>query len=694
MVVSPDTGQQGGFCPAFSLSLERAAVDARLGQYVPMLSGRTVGLLRFVSIIMKNRFTKSACAHAVALCLSASTLSSLYAQAQNSASQSTPTQLEDITVTATRTPTRSDALVSDVRSFDREEIEAAKGESLPEFLQRRANLQIAGNGGAGQITNVYMRGTNSNHTLVLVDGVRYGSVSDGAPGWANLPLSAIARIEVLKGPASSLYGSDALGGVVQIFTHQDRIGFYPSLSFTAGSKKTHEVKAGFNGGTSDVKYAFGISDKREGTHSTTTERSSNFQPDIDRFRQESVHGSLSWKVATDWRMGASFAQADGIVHYDDGKDSSGQYLDTRNSLTTESRQVFVEGKVLPIWKTKLSLGQSVDGYQEIESKYAAYGTSHFNTTQTQTTWQNDIAVPVLGNLIVGFEKSKQSLDASTDYTTKARNTDSVFAGLQGKHQRLNWQLNARRDKNSQFGSANTGSVGLGYQVTPSLRLRGSHGTSFVAPSFNNLYYPPSCFAGSCSVYNNPNLQPEKGKNSELGLEWVYGNHEVQAGVFQNRVSNLVTYLKQGSSSIPQNTAKASMKGWSLGYKGTVGDFSLRADYEHLTTKDESTGLELLRRAKAQWTLGVDYKRDKWSVGVDVLGAGSRADKYYDSKTFKSVDTRLDAYRTLGLNASYEITKDWSLAAKVTNLTDKSYETVYGYQQPGRAVSVTLRFQPK
>lgn len=575
-----------------------------------------------------------------------------------------------VVVTATRYQTRADELVSDVVVIDRNAIERAASGSIVDVLTREAGISISANGSLGKAANVNVRGTENRHVLLIIDGVRYESATLGAPVWDNIPLDLIERIEVLKGPGSALYGSSAVGGVIQIFTKRGEAGFKPYASATLGSRDFGRIGTGFSGGSNGLRYNLGVQMLRDGSLSSTNDKApfGNHNPDRDPFRQNALSGSLSWTIVPDWQLQVGGTAAYSVNHWDDGPG-----MDTRSRQISRTLRAELSGKVTPIWKTSLRVSESVDDAKAIEASWLP---SKYVTKNQQLAWQNEIRTG-LGTALLGLEQLRQDVDSSTTYNVTSRTIDSVFAGLHGQKDAHTWQANLRHDSNSQFGDHTTGFVGYGYALTSALRLRGSYGTSFVAPSFNQLYYPG---------FSNPLLQPEKGRNAELGLVWTQGAHQLAVTRFDNRVRGYIT-----NTTIPDNVPKARMEGWTLAYTGQIGATGLRATLDLVDPRNVRTGEVLPRRAREQLSVQADYTIGKLKLGGSVLAMGKRSDVTYDA-SFNQVAAKLGGFATADLFASYPLSRDWQLQARLANLADKRYETAYGYNQPGRTAFVTLRWQ--
>jgi len=577
------------------------------------------------------------------------------------------TSLSDTVVTATRLESRASAVLSDVTVIDRDAIENSTGRTVPELLARMAGVQMAANGGLGKNSSIFIRGTESRHVLLLVDGVRMGSATTGQASFDNIPLEQIERIEVLKGPASALYGSDAIGGVIQIFTRQGKEGLHPHASVTLGSERRRETTAGLSGGKGEVSYSLGAQTLREkGFSATNAAAGFFFNPDRDGFSQQSLNASLAWRFAPDWKADARLVYADARNRYDSGSGSA----DTRADLVSRLGAVGVEGRILPDWKSRLSYASSADDSTNVNGSI-----TRFDTTQEQWAWTNEVGTRA-GKVLAGLERLVQKVDSTTAYAVTRRSTDSAFVGLVGEAGPHGWQLNARHDDDSQFGGASTGLLGYGYRFTPQLRLHGAWGSSFKAPSFNSLYFPG---------FGNPNLQPERGRNAELGLSYTMGLHEFKAVRFDNRVRDLIAFV--GPTFQPVNIDRARIEGWTLGYDAQLGAWSLHAALDLLDARNAQNGRKLPRRADEQLTASLDYATGQWPLGGTLLAASERFDNTSNS-------VRLPGYATLDLHADRALSRDWTLQARLNNLADKQYETARGFNQPGRAAYLTLRYQPK
>ncbi|WP_137918961.1 TonB-dependent receptor [Hydrogenophaga sp. 2FB] len=612
---------------------------------------------------MKNRNLRAPLAAIPLAMLACFGTSVVHAQ---SASEAT---LKETVVTATRVETRTDEVLSDVVVIDAEVIEQSTARSLSEVLSRRAGLQMSANGGRGKQSGLFVRGTETRHVLLLIDGVRYGSSTAGSANWDNIPLSAIDRIEVLKGPASALYGSDAVGGVVQIFTKRGTKGFHPQASATVGSFGHHEVTAGLSGGNDSFTYNLSVGSLREDGFSSTSRRiGASHNPDKDGFDQDSLSASLRWAIAPGWTTDVNFTQADGTSQFDQGPGA----FNTRIESTTRVAGWGLERKWSADSRTQLRVSRSDD---QGDTYGSTVRPDVFNTAQTQITLQHDWNTAI-GNLLVGAESIKEAVSGTQAYAVRSRTTDAAFVGLTGQAGKHLWQANLRRDENSQFGGATTGFASYGFQITPNWRPHVAYGTSFKMPSFNTLYYVSPFFVG------NPSTQPERGKNREAGLTYSQGLHEVKLTRFDNRVRGFIT-----RQPVVANVPRARMEGWSLTYTGSAGAWSWYTNLELLDARNEMNQRKLQRRADEVLSASLDHKIGAWTWGTSVQLVSERFDDAANAR-------RLPGFGTVDLHARYALNKDWSLALRLNNVGDKFYETAYGYNQPGRAAFVTLNWAPR
>lgn len=578
------------------------------------------------------------------------------------------TSLETVVVTGTRSPSRLDASIAEVTVIERSQIEAATGRTLSELLSREPGIQFWSNGGPGTPTSLSLRGLEARHTLLLIDGVRYGSATVGAPSWENIPLDAIERIEIVRGPLSGLYGSDAVGGVVQVFTRKGAPGVAVDASATAGSNSALRGGAGLRFGAGAIDGALRVGHTRSDGFSATNPRVQfgAFNPDDDGFRQDSGNLRLGVALPAGWRTDVSALAADGRVQFDDGPGR-----DSRAELSTRVYALQAAGGLPGAIDTTLRVARSTDRY---DTRVAAFGVGVIETEQTQYAWENRRATPV-GTVVLVADRTEQAVSRpGTPFTVSDRSINGVALGLDGRAGRHGWQANLRHDRNSQFGAQDTGAVGYGFDLTPAWRVAGSYGQSFVMPSFNLLYFPG---------FSNPLLQPEEGKHSELSLRWRGARQQARLAWFDNRIRGFIA-----SGPTPTNIPRARIDGVTASFDAQYGALALRASVDVIDPRNDSgvnAGRQLPRRAGDALRIAADYALSAWQVGATFAAFSERFDDAANR-------LRIGGYGTLDLRTEYRLAPQWRLGVALNNVTDKAYETVYGYNQPGREVFVTLRYR--
>ncbi|MCS6810800.1 MAG: TonB-dependent receptor [Tepidimonas sp.] len=582
--------------------------------------------------------------------------------------------LEPVVVTATRTPVKAVDLVTDVIIIERDVLDQAGGATLTELLRQHAGVQMASNGGWGKSSSVFIRGTDARHVLLLIDGVRYGSATTGQPNWDNLPLEAIERIEVLRGPAAAVYGSDAVGGVVHIITRAAAQGpAQPRARLTLGSYGRREVAAGLDGGSADLRYALHVSAGREDGFSATNARApfGNFNPDRDGFEQQALQAQLQARLSPSLFLGINALVASGDNQFDSSLNGSAQF-DVRGLTTTRVWGVHLTQTWDQGGRTRVQLGRADD---LTRYRYRTANTV-FDTQRQQWTLQHDQPL-AWGSVTLGVDHVREEVDSTTAYDVRRRTIDGVFAGWQGRVGAHRWQAHVRRDDNSQFGTATTGTLGYGLDVAPGWTVLASAATTFKAPTFNQLYFPQ---------WGNPTTQPEKGRSREVALQWSQGPQQWRLAYFEQRIRGYIT-----TSPAVINLPKVAIDGWSLAGQTTLAGWRLGTTLELLDATNRTPGAnwgkKLPRRAEEQLTLSLQRSLAGWWLGGQVLLVGARFDDAANNQ-------RLAGFGTVGLSAEHAVTPEWTLRLRLDNLGDRRYETAYGYNQPGRAVYVTLNWQPK
>ena len=476
---------------------------------------------------------------------------------------------DTIVVTATRTPVRASEVVAEVTVIDRAALERASGRTLVELLSQKAGIQFASNGGLGKTASVFMRGLEARHTLLLVDGVRVGSATVGSPSLDNLPLEAVDHIEIVRGPMSSLYGNGAMGGVIQVFLRQGGQGLTANAKATAGSHGYGQLSTGGTFGDGRFDVAAQVQRTEVSGTSATNPRVpfGSYNPDDDGFRQTGGSLRLGWKPLADWRVELLALQSRGTTLLDDGPGG-----DARARLKNDVVSLSGSARVAEGWRTRLAVAESTDGYDTLTSASAFPSLGLTQSKIRHIGWENTLATP-LGTALVLLERQTEKVSRpGAPYSVSERDIDALALGLNGAAGPHSWNASLRNDDNSQFGNKTTGAAGYGYALTPAWRVLGSYGTSFVAPSFNQLYYPS---------FGNDKLRPETGKHAELGLRWSTGVDSLRLAHYQHRYKGFIT-----AGAAPSNV-DARITGTTLAYEGRWREVDLAASLDH-TPRTTST----------------------------------------------------------------------------------------------------------
>lgn len=589
-----------------------------------------------------------------------------------------------IVVTGAREALARDRLAGDVIVIDGERLRGSAADSLEDLLRREAGLQLSRSGPPGANAGLFIRGAGSGNTLVLIDGVRIGAATAGLPELEALSLGQIERIEVLRGPGSSLYGADAVGGVVQIFTRRGGGPLRLAGHVAAGGYGTREASAAASGGVGPIELSAGLAGERQTGVSALRpgDLFGNHNPDDDGYSRRSVQAQISWRPVDGQRLSLQVLDAVLKSRYDGSEylpptyaqDASGDFRSR-----TELRSVALrhEARWSDAWRTQLLVS---DQHSNLAS--GASATDRFRTDRrgidAQLSWQ-PLAAQTLTLALSHLVEEARSTSYAGDVE---RDNDALALAYAGRFGRLSLQAEWRHDDNSVYGSVDTGRVGAAWALGGGLRLRGLVGTTFRAPSFNDLVYPG---------YGVPTVGPERGRSAELGLEWRGERADAALTVYRNRVRDLIGYEPDRSVCPPgpaydygcaRNIGRARLQGATLAGGAQWGALSLRGTADFLDATDSATGARLTRRAAHQQTLAADWRQPRWSAGAELVRVGARPEG----------GRMLAAHATLDLKARLQLAPAWQLEAKLLNATDRDVEPARDYQALGRQAWVGLRYQ--
>jgi vitamin B12 transporter len=592
-------------------------------------------------------------------------------------------QAEVVVVTANRTEERLAQTLQHTTLITQEQIRDSGAVDLPTLLRQEAALEIAQSGGVGKQSSTFMRGANSNHTLVLIDGIRANSATVGATALDQIMLDQIDRIEVVRGNVSSLYGSEAIGGVIQVFTKRGKGKSGLNVAAGYGTENTARFNAGYGGEAGDTRFNANLSAFRTDGFSAINR---DFIPlaffskvgdeDDDGYRNLSFSANLSHEFSLGQSVGFTALHSDGKVDFDgEGANSS------KSKLTTFS--LYSSNQINGKWRSKVTLAQGID---DLKSFTDGAFTSRFKTTNTQLGWQNDMVFSEAHRLVAGLEYLGQDVKSTTQFSTTDRTVASGYLTYFGELGSHTVQVNGRYDRYSDFGGNFSGLLGYGYHITENWRVTAGLSNAFRAPTFNELYDPNFGFG-------NPNLKPEKARSAELGLKYQNAKERVKAVMFRTRTNDLIVgVFDPVTFNFPAtNVDKSENRGLELSYSGEFGPVRLLASFTEQRSKNRDTGERLLRRANRFGSVSAQYRLGDWRMGAEVLASGNRED-FEVREPFGKV--KLSGYSVVNLTTSYQFARSSRVAFKLENAFDKQYELVRGYNTQGRSFFASLAHEFK
>jgi len=585
--------------------------------------------------------------------------------------QETPQNLPDLVVTATRVETAKNQLAAAATVYTRKDIERLQAKTLPELLSGTTGIDMAQSGGYGKDTNIYMRGTNSDHVLVLIDGIKVGSVTSGTTPFQLIPLDQVERVEIIRGPQSSLYGSEAIGGVIQIFTRKGGREDKPSVTLDAGggSYDTYRASGSISGKWKNSWYSLGSSQfGSQGFNARQPIKGLN-QPDKDGYLNTALNARLGHRFDNNAEVEAFFMRAEGKNEYDGTSQNKTEFVEQTVGTTASI-------DIVDNWRSILRLGQSRDD----GDNFAPNGTfsSSFNSTRWNASWLNEIALSDDHKMVIGSDYRLDQVDSSTAYNETSRYDAGIFTEL---HSRIldDHFINAslRGDKNETFGEQLTGNFGWRYNGGYGISPFASFGNAFKAPTFNQLYFPG---------FGNPSLKAEQSTSFEAGLagdhdwlQWEVRGYHTNIDNLIVTVTNPVTFLSSA-----ENVGKAQIDGIEAEIGTQLMGWNSRLNMNLLSPKNRETNARLPRRAEK--TLSYDLSRSfgQFDLGANVLAQAERFDDALNK-------TKVAGYVTVDLRTAYHLNKNWMLSAKLNNLLDKQYQTINTYNTADRNFFLSIHY---
>jgi vitamin B12 transporter len=599
-------------------------------------------------------------------------------------------QLDELVVTATKVETPAKEVGSSITVITKRQIEEQQQSTVLDVLRSVPSLDIVQSGGLGRTTSVFIRGADSEHTLVLIDGVEMNDpISAGRSfDFANLTTDNIDRIEILRGPQSTLYGSDAIGGVINIITKTGEgkpDGFF---SVEGGSLKSFREAGGFYGGNKRIRYSLGFSRQDTDGISAAGEKYGNTEK--DGYGNTSVSGKLGITPAHNLNVDVIFRRIDAKADLDNNGGIGG---DDPNSTTSSTEHYFrTQARLLlfhNIWDQKIGFSltnnsraykNDVDAAHPNDSNQSSYDGNIY-----KFDWQNNFNIHRTNILTAGLETEEEkgksdyySMSAYGPYSSIFKEKTARTNGYYLQDQVKLWgswftTLGVRLDDHSRFGTESTYHIASAYVFEKSgTKIKGSYGTGFKAPSLYQLY----------STYGDQNLKPEESTGWDAGIEqsFICERLTIDATYFNNNFENLVEF--NSATYRYTNVAKAKTRGIEFSASIHASETLIfRGSYTFTDAKDKETGLDLLRRARNKAGFDANYRfMGKGNINFNLIRVGKRADISYSSHPASRVETA--GYVLANVAGSYDLTKHFQVIGRVNNLLNRDYEEVVGFGTPG------------
>lgn len=591
--------------------------------------------------------------------------------------------LDEVVVTATRNEQALSQTLSHATVLTRKDIESSQAVDVPTLLKSLAGVEIYQNGGIGKQSSLFMRGTNFNQTLVLLDGARISSATSGATAIDQLMLDQIDRIEVVRGNVSSLYGSDAMGGVIQIFTRRGRGAPTFNGSFGAGSNKTRRASAGFGGEMENNSFNVQVSRyKTEGVSAIKPSLVPGVNPDNDGYDNKSLSLNARHKFGSAHSLAASLFDSKATSQNDNVRGLRGDI--NRSESQIRKYGVVSDNRLSEDWLSMLQWSRGTDDSRNfLNGAPDSLLGAKFKTTSDLLSWQHTLRVGGSNALILGWEKLKQQVENDTAYTQTSRTNDSLYAGYTINFDAEQLQLNYRKDKYSDFGTAKTWLLGYGSNIAESWRLTANMATAFKAPTLNDLLD----YGSGSSYVGNPNLKPEHSRNKEVGLHYAKERERLDVVYFDNVIHDLIVNNDLFAGSMV-NLNEARINGAELAFSEQFDDTTTKLSVTRQNPRDANTGQILRKRARNFASLGVVKQYGALKLGGEWQYSGARSD--IDINTYAPV--KLAPYDVANLTVSYTLDPHMELNARVDNLFNRDYMLAHGYNTLRRSVFVGLSYR--
>ncbi|TKA93615.1 TonB-dependent receptor domain-containing protein [Halopseudomonas bauzanensis] len=582
-------------------------------------------------------------------------------------------KLSDTLITANRdVEQRSDSSAAST-VFTRADIERLRSASVPHLLTQVPGVQVANYGGRGATYGLYIRGTNTSQTLVLIDGVRAGSATMGGAALQFLSVDQIERIEVLRGSRSAIHGADAMGGVIQIFTRRSEgEGLRPYARIAGGSDSTWERNLGLSGGNERTRFNLSAGlEETAGIDRTRTSFASD--ADNDGYRNRSLALSLSHQFTDAFEGGFTVLDQRGKTEFDNPFGNWGAPAAPYDEYIISTSTLWLDGRINDIWRSRIELGHSEDKQENFDKLFP--GSTVNNSYRDSLNWLNTLTLGNGHSLRLGADYLNDKVRSSNDFQVSNRDNKAVFAQHSFQGARFGTELGMRHDDNQQFGNENTFNGALSYRLDPDNQLILSYAEGFRVPTFADLYWPFDGFYGG-----NPELKPEKSRSYEL--QWrsqLAPTTQLEASLYRTDFRDLIVTTSDFSTVDNINRARvngfeATLKQELFGWQGDLG-------ISIIDPRSRENGHTLPNRARRTLNLNLDRQFGDIGVGASFTAVSS---SYGNGDN----TTELSGYGVLDLRASWQASSEVAFDMKLANVMDKDYSRLmythagqgYGYRE--------------
>ena len=573
--------------------------------------------------------------------------------------------LDTIVVSANLIEQTITETIASVSVVTAEQIQRSQVDSAKAALNLLPGVNFTSSGARGQAAALYTRGTESDHTLILVEGIRIGTPTAAGTRLELIPVDQIEKIEFVRGPRSALYGSDAIGGIIQVFTRKDTHKASGTVALTLGDQGTQKLSGTYSQPYSDNGT---VSITLASDHHDGIDVKDDTEYDRDGYRNLSANIGVDQKLTDRVDLNLLAIKSQGNSEFDSSY--SGNESDFENELY--SARISYSGDS---FDSALSSAFVKDDNLSYGNGISRNNGSRYVTERTQVNWLNSFYINN-SSLSAGLEYLDDNLSESTEsYTVTSRETKAAFVGLLQEGENYQAELSGRFTDDQQFGENTTYSAGFAYQFEP-VKVAISHGTAFKAPTFDDLYYPLSF-----GYQGNPDLKPEESETTELSFS-SNGISLWEVSVYKTDIRNLISL--NDSFSTVENTNKAVIEGVDASYQIGYGNWNHTLAYQYVNAKDAATGKRLRFRPQDTVKWRINYAADQWSAGSEVIWEGKR---------YTSVDNSnsLPAFAMINLYTSYQATPEWTIGSRIENLFNKEYQTNPGYNTQDRLLTLSARY---